>query len=765
MSRRASLGPISQSTANSRGTSRVSLGPSRVSNGTNDLPMKPSRQSIAGIPSALAAKEAILQQQQQQQPQQSDRRASIGMNIGAPRRSSIGVSRKSSVQAGRPSVAATATNRLVDPRNISDKQFMNNSIRTLVDYLTRHNFDHAISPKILTRPAVKDFNNIVMFLFKQIDANYQSTGKFEDEVVTVFKHLGYPCQISKANISAVGSPHAWPSLLASIMWLIELLAYDEEANIGDSGSQLDEYDDPTASEKSFFSYLSKAYSLFLSGEDERYAELETQFVSSFEDKNILIRDQITALEQRNASLTREIEEVENRRAYLPELENKRKDYQKDLGKFQQLIEQLEKHKDQLKSKTMGRQSEMDKLVANVSALKQEIDVLRERIAGQEISPEDVKRLVSERSRLEEAQQQASENRQGLQRKVWETEMALRDRVQGLEDTVRAYTSIAEDLKLVPNTARNARGKHLSIEIDVRAKKRDGLLKSEVKKDIVPALQEFRTELSAISSRMRGDIMSDQDAIEELDIKIAEMQDDLNVAEAKLRRFEEAYKREKDTNDQAAELHAKEMDAMETRLNRLRDTATEEARTTAAQRQATETRAARDMRRSEHARKKREIMESIMDVVGQCANHRELVQQKLMNLKEKYAEKLETVVVSNSNRSFHDNLSRRQLKIDDDDDIDHHDLNLREPTSIALGDVVVEMSPIDKADKMIDIVSVNRSMGSHYKDELDHDEELYNISRIDSNPNPNPSVFNLRGLIEEVAKQDNMLDDTTNISRL
>jgi hypothetical protein len=99
------------------------------------------------------------------------------------------------------------------------------------------------------------------------------------------------------------------------------------------------------------------------------------------------------------------------------------------------------------------------------------------------------------------------------------------------------------------------------------------------------------------------------------------------------------------------------------------------------------------------------------------------------------------------------------KNDNDDDIYQDDRR-----SIALGDVIVEMSPIDKADKMIDVVSVNRSMESHYKDGIDNDE-LYNLSRIDSNSNPNPSVFNLRGLIEEVAKQDNMLDDTTNISRL
>jgi kinetochore protein NDC80 len=91
----------------------------------------------------------------------------------------------------------TTSGRGADPRNIGDKQFMNTSIRILIDYLKQHEFNHAISPKILTRPAVKDFHNIVMFLFVQIDPNYKSTGKFEDEVVTMFKYLGYPYQISK----------------------------------------------------------------------------------------------------------------------------------------------------------------------------------------------------------------------------------------------------------------------------------------------------------------------------------------------------------------------------------------------------------------------------------------------------------------------------------------------------------------------------------------------------------------------------------------
>jgi kinetochore protein NDC80 len=422
MSRRTTLGSVSQSAVNSR-AGRASLGPARISNSAGgDGIVKPPRVSLS-----VASSSSV--------PALSSR-TSIGVGnsnsaVGASRRSSVGVPRKSSLQAtGRQSMATST--RVTDPRNISDKQFMNASIRGLIDYLTQHNFDHAISPKILTRPAVKDFNNIIMFLFKQLDPNYVSTGKFEEEVVSVFKLLGYPCQISKANIAAVGSPHAWPSLLASIMWLIELLAYDEEADIGSSNESDNDdkgfEDNATLTDKTFYPYLSKAYTLFLSGDDDKYSELEEKFVSTYEDKNVLIRDQIAALEQRNVSLTREIEEVEGRRAYLPELESKRTAYQSDLGKFRLLIEQLQKHKDQLETKTTSREIELEKVNSSVELVQNEIANLRERIAGQEISPEDVKRMISEREKLEDAQQQASEARQLLQRKVWESEMALRDQV-------------------------------------------------------------------------------------------------------------------------------------------------------------------------------------------------------------------------------------------------------------------------------------------------------------------------------------------------
>ena len=427
---------------------------------------------------------------------------------------------------------------------------MQMSIRLLIEYLTEHNFEHPISPKILTRPAVKDFTNIVMFLFKQIDSNMNCMGRFEDEVVSIFKYLGYPTQISKSNLAAVGSPHAWPSLLASIMWLVELLAYDEASARG-AADQLEVDVEDATSDKAFTSYISTSYGLFLSGEDYKYEQMEREFKGSFESKIVDLNSQVNDMERRNAALLAEIRDVENRRAHLPELEAKKREYEKDMGKFQQLVEQLLLHKEQLKNKTEERKIQQEKLAVITGAAHQENNGLRERIANQELSPEDVKNMVSERERLEEALEQASEHRQALQRKVWEGETALRDRVQALEDSSRAYNTTAEDLKMIPHTARNARGRHLAVEVDARAKKRTGLLKTDVTL-IVPVLQEERVNLGKQTARLRSDLLTEQDAAEEVDQKRAEFEEQRAAIDAKLSRSEESYRREKEALDQALE---------------------------------------------------------------------------------------------------------------------------------------------------------------------------------------------------------------------
>lgn len=110
-----------------------------------------------------------------------------------------------------------------DPRNISDKKFKDAAIKKLIQYLAEHGYDRAISTQILTAPSAKEFVYILSFLLKNAIPNFKFGAKYEDDVPVVLKALGYPYTISKGALSAVGTPHTWPHLLAALSWLVDLL--------------------------------------------------------------------------------------------------------------------------------------------------------------------------------------------------------------------------------------------------------------------------------------------------------------------------------------------------------------------------------------------------------------------------------------------------------------------------------------------------------------------------------------------------------------
>lgn len=151
-------------------------------------------------------------------------RQSLAPKLGNSRLSTLsGVQRRSSTYGKK------ASGPKQDPRPVSDKAYQHNCIRSLIEFLSTHTYEHPVSPKTLTSPMSKDVCNIVHFLLRQVDPNMKGLGKMEDEVPQLFKHLKYPFQISKSALFAVGSPHTWPGLLAALNWMVELLNYSEKA--------------------------------------------------------------------------------------------------------------------------------------------------------------------------------------------------------------------------------------------------------------------------------------------------------------------------------------------------------------------------------------------------------------------------------------------------------------------------------------------------------------------------------------------------------
>jgi kinetochore protein NDC80 len=217
---RRTLGSINDSQINTRNIHPLRL-PKPMLSSTSVATNANHRQSM----SSLAARRSSIMGNR---PTKS--RASI--SVTGMRNSHIANMRSSSNGSGsvggsgrRSSVFGGSRNgRVIDPRPISDRSFMAQCSRALIQYLSEHNYNHPINTHLLFKPMKKDFVNIMQFLFHQLDPNWELSPKIEEDVMGCFRTLKYPFPISKTALSAVGSPHSWPPLLAAIFWLIELLS-------------------------------------------------------------------------------------------------------------------------------------------------------------------------------------------------------------------------------------------------------------------------------------------------------------------------------------------------------------------------------------------------------------------------------------------------------------------------------------------------------------------------------------------------------------
>ena len=56
-----------------------------------------------------------------------------------------------------------------------------------------------------------------------LDENYKVGTKHEEEIPRIMKMLGYPFLISKSSMFTIGTPHTWPTMLAGLSYVVDLI--------------------------------------------------------------------------------------------------------------------------------------------------------------------------------------------------------------------------------------------------------------------------------------------------------------------------------------------------------------------------------------------------------------------------------------------------------------------------------------------------------------------------------------------------------------
>ncbi|KAI3425309.1 hypothetical protein D9Q98_009074 [Chlorella vulgaris] len=453
-----------------------------------------------------------------------------------------------------------------DPRPVSDKGFQQACVRTVISYLAAHGFEYAITPKVLASPTTKDFTNVMLFLYRQFDPVLPKTFKLEEEVPQLYKRLKYPFQISKSNLTAVGSPHTWPSLLAALTWLVELLNYQERAE----QARQDVGDERSRTEAEFFHYVSQVYRFFMTGDDGKCEEQDGQQEAEFESRAAGIRADTERLLAANEALRSEIERLRGEPRPLVAARAAREETLADKEKFLKLLDNLQTHKASLQRKLAERQADVAAQQAELAGAEREAEGLRGRIAVQTVHPQDVMRMNQERSKQEAALRSTQSQREALDRRVADQEAGIEGRLDGVEAALLGYHSMADRLALIPATAKRAEGVCFEVRLDRGAATASEMINVDLKGMVKAALQRLRDAYSGKARELADQLLSLQEQHDSVGELLGEREEENRNAEAQVHKLEGQYRAAKEALEQDIAAANAQVDQLASEVAHLRN---------------------------------------------------------------------------------------------------------------------------------------------------------------------------------------------------
>lgn len=220
-------------------------------------------------------------------------------------------------------------------------------------------------------------------------------------------------------------------------------------------------------------------------------------------------------------------------------------------------------------------------VAQRDLLRAKVLELKQQVSEQELSAADVQRMAKERTLLKDQLQKHTEQRENAQKQVWEQEMQLAKKLDGMQAELQQYHEIAHRLHLVPMSARNANGMDFEVRLNTAsltaglsssalsgfASHVDGrgsdapLLEADIKGTLRPALRALKSSFTTRAHEKRSELADIEDQVETGEEKLEQKRRAIRSLDAKVKKLEEVLKKEK---SDAAE----EQETLDTKLEEL-----------------------------------------------------------------------------------------------------------------------------------------------------------------------------------------------------
>lgn len=343
----------------------------------------------------------------------------------------------SHISSGHPSSCA-------DPRPLTNKLYIQKSVRNLNSFLIERGYGQPLSQKILTSPSSRDFQHIFEFVVRLIDPTFCFQRRMEEEVPIVLRCLGYPFTISKSALSAVGSPHTWPTLLGALNWLSGLLIYDDARRQNEMKDV--ESDLKALREYRFNENVAKAYIRFLQGED-RVPDLDHELIQFFEAEKFAQAAEVETLESDCRELANTLHALNTQPSPLHLITDHRVALETNIEKFSHLIPMLVAHENQVKQRLEKKTDEIAKEEKALSTIVDEKKRLLQVLRDQEKAGVVAEKLLSEKKVLQEGLRLVATQLSLVIQQFQEQEIELVKNTEFLDRNVAKYEKTVATIEL------------------------------------------------------------------------------------------------------------------------------------------------------------------------------------------------------------------------------------------------------------------------------------------------------------------------------
>ncbi|XP_058096929.1 kinetochore protein NDC80 homolog [Magnolia sinica] len=424
----------------------------------------------------------------------------------------------------------------------TDRASQASALRTINSYLSSLSNPIHLRPPL---PSAKDIIQTLHLLLARLDWSTTSDPtKLEDDLPVLLTQLRCPVNLKKSALKAPSTPHAWPTILASIHWLVQIARYRD--HLASNPSPFYSLTNDLAL------YIVESYSHFIRGDDDTAAALDCDFMQKLEQQVGAADDAVKTLEKEAEELELKLQAIRSAPSARELLEKEKADLLKDSEKFHAVIESYESKVVALEKGLEERQKELDVKVEENQRVCTENEGLRKQIDSQAVNVRDVERMKRELQAVEQDIADAEAGRNGWEEKMWELEATVGKKMKELEGLASECNQAIRRLKLgndfqyVLNAKGTSPAEVLGIGHKSTLKPALTALADDIKKSSVVKLEEFISlqqqsrENSTKLEEKKNRLVALQTKIEEVEAQLSllkkEMQDHMARCAAEANRL-------------------------------------------------------------------------------------------------------------------------------------------------------------------------------------------------------------------------------------